>query len=54
MKKKDPHSALKVQEGIEQPPSLNPNLNQLSRKKKFLTLDDYIEGIKKRKQNHPK
>ncbi|NSW46430.1 MAG: methylmalonyl Co-A mutase-associated GTPase MeaB [Bacteroidales bacterium] len=46
MKKKDTHSALKVQEGIEQPPNLNPNLNQLSRKKKILTLNDYIEGIK--------
>jgi len=46
MKKKDPHSALRVQQGIEQPPNLNPYLNNSQPKKKTLSLEEYIEGIK--------
>lgn len=46
MKKKEIQSALNVQKGIEQPPNLNPNLNNLPRKKRILSLENYIEGIK--------
>lgn len=46
MKKKEHHSALKVQEGIEQPPNLSPYLKNSSHKKKTFHFDDYINGIK--------
>ncbi len=46
-KKKKVQSALKVQEGIEQPSPINPQLiNELKGKKKsFFTVDEYVEGI---------
>ncbi len=46
MEKKDKNSALKVQEGIEQPPNINPYLSQTKRKKHQLKPEDYLEGIK--------
>ena len=39
--------ALKVNSGIEQPPMINPNgvNSRLSKKRKMLTVDDYVKGI---------
>ncbi|MFA8451549.1 MAG: methylmalonyl Co-A mutase-associated GTPase MeaB [Bacteroidales bacterium] len=46
-KNKCTDSALKVNEGIPQPPSVNPNIlaRLKARKKKTLTVDDYVKGI---------
>jgi len=45
-KKQDKKSALKVQEGIAQPSSINPDAASLFRKgKSSLTVDQYLEGI---------
>ncbi|MFZ4398469.1 MAG: methylmalonyl Co-A mutase-associated GTPase MeaB [Bacteroidales bacterium] len=47
--KKKFQSALKVQEGIEQPSSVNPRLSDTLRvnKKPFFTVDEYVDGILK-------
>jgi LAO/AO transport system kinase len=47
--KKKFQSALKVQQGIEQPSSVNPSLTDTlkGQKKIFFTLDEYVEGILK-------
>jgi hypothetical protein len=39
------NSALKVNQGIEQPPQVNPNFRKFKRIKKDLTVSDYVEGI---------
>lgn len=40
------YSGLKVNKGIPQPPSVNPNLKRMKRKKKpELTVSDFMEGI---------
>lgn len=39
------NSALKVQEGIEQPSQINPNYNYRLRKKPNLSAVDYVDGI---------
>lgn len=40
----DPHkSALSVSDGVNQPPSINPNLKKIARKK--LTTKEYLDGI---------
>jgi len=48
-KSKEFQSALKVQEGIEQPSSVNPQLTNTlkDQKKPFFTVNEYVEGIKK-------
>jgi LAO/AO transport system kinase len=45
--KKEFKSALKVQEGINQPPSINPDIlrKNTERKKKKYSVDDYVDGI---------
>lgn len=46
-KKKDIESALKVNEGIEQPPTLSENSAQrfINLKRKKISVDDYVNGI---------
>jgi LAO/AO transport system kinase len=46
-KEKDIKSALKVQGGVGQPPSINPDIIRKAalRKKKKYSVDDYVEGI---------
>lgn len=39
------HSALVVNEGVEQPPHVNPAISKLRRVKKVLTVSDYVNGI---------
>jgi LAO/AO transport system kinase len=38
-------SALFVNDGVQQPPQINPNLDRMKRTKKVLSLKDYVEGI---------
>jgi LAO/AO transport system kinase len=40
------NSALVVNEGIEQPPQVNPAISKLRRTKKILSVSDYVDGIK--------
>lgn len=40
------NSALVVNEGIEQPPQVNPAISKLRRAKKVLSVSDYVDGIK--------
>lgn len=44
MKEKKFKSALQVNEGVEQPPSINPSLKNI-KKKKRLSITDYVDGI---------
>lgn len=48
MGKKTQKSALKVNEGIEQPPSINPNLSKSSaiKRKPVLSAEEYFKGIR--------
>lgn len=46
MKEKEYKSALQVNKGVEQPPIVNPRLKNIV-KKKFLSAEQYIEGILK-------
>ena len=39
------NSALIVNEGVEQPPQINPNLKNLFKSKKQLSINEYIDGI---------
>ncbi|MDR2009760.1 MAG: methylmalonyl Co-A mutase-associated GTPase MeaB [Bacteroidales bacterium] len=39
------NSALVVNEGIEQPPQVNPNISKIRRRKYILSPDDYVNGI---------
>jgi len=39
------NSALVVNEGVEQPPQINPSFKSFKKKKNILTCDDYVEGI---------
>lgn len=39
------NSALKVNQGIEQPPQVNPNFRNFKRIKKDLSVSDYVDGI---------
>lgn len=40
------NSALIVNEGVEQPPQINPSIAKIKKRKNLLTCDDYVEGIK--------
>ncbi|MCK9255595.1 MAG: methylmalonyl Co-A mutase-associated GTPase MeaB [Bacteroidales bacterium] len=39
------NSALKVNQGIEQPPQVNPSFRKYKRVKRILTISDYVNGI---------
>lgn len=39
------NSALIVNEGILQPPQVNPNIDKIRKQKRLLSLDDYVKGI---------
>lgn len=39
------NSALKVNEGIDQPPQVNPNFRKIKRTKNILSISDYVNGI---------
>jgi LAO/AO transport system kinase len=40
------NSALIVNEGVEQPPQINPAIAKIKKRKSLLTCSDYVEGIK--------
>lgn len=46
MEKKENFRTLNLNEGIEQPPNINPYLLSTNQKKHKLSLDDYVNGIK--------
>jgi LAO/AO transport system kinase len=39
------NSALNVNEGVESPPQVNPNIHKIRKYKKILSVDDYVKGI---------
>lgn len=39
------NSALKVNDGVEHPPTINPNISRHRKQKELLTVDQYVEGI---------
>lgn len=42
---KSEHSALFVNDGVKQPPQVNPNIFKIKKQKRALSIEDYIEGI---------
>ncbi|MCF0206884.1 MAG: methylmalonyl Co-A mutase-associated GTPase MeaB [Bacteroidales bacterium] len=41
------NSALQVNDGVEQPPQVNPNIAKFRRRKNLLSVDEYVDGVLK-------